>query len=953
MIGQRISHYEVVARLGEGGMGVVYKARDLRLDRFVALKFLPPGLGPDSAEQERFTQEARAASALDHPNICTIHGIETDAGRMFIVMACYEGETLFERIRRGPMPIDDVLRIGRQIALGLGRAHEKGIVHRDLKPANVFVTTDGTVKILDFGIARLLDQTHMTRAGATVGTVGYMAPEQARGETVDARADVWALGVILHEMLTGKSAFGGGHPAVVLDAIRSREPARLSDVRPDTPAALVTAIERALAKDPAQRLASAAHFVSAIDSSDLEGRKGVPAGARRWWRRPVVVMPIAGGIMGLLLAAAWFGYQWNRASWARNVALPEITRLAAQKNYEEAFALADRAAPFIPDDPVLARAWTEISVLVGIESDPAGAAVEIRPYAQSSAGWRSVGTTPLPNVRLPRGPYRWRFSKPGYQTVDRAAEPTTGIVRVSLPAEGTAPPGTILIPKSREVTMVAAFGLPQDVELDDFYVQTFEVTNRDYKRFVDAGGYRRRDYWKHPFVREGRELRWDEAVALFTDKANQPGPSTWEVGTFPPGQDDAPVAGVSWFEAAAYAEYAGMSLPTIHHWFRAAGVDAGPYILPLANFDYKGPRPVGASGAMSPSGAHDMAGNVKEWSATATTDGMRYSLGGGWSEPQYLFGDPEPRSPFDRNANQGLRLVKYATELPASIVAPRDRQHRDFRAESSVPDAMFAQFSRMHAYPARPLEPRIEKTLASQDGQVIVERVSFAAAYPGERVVAYLWLPKDAKPPYQTVVLFPGAETFRPATGDVLEQPDRYDFLVRSGRAVIHPVYRGMYERFAPFPRQDPIGMRDHLLFFSKDFRRTLEYVATRGDLDAAKVAYFGASFGAAFGPLMVAGESRVRLALLVGGGLPSSRLEPEIDVIHYLPRMRLPTLLLNGRYDFFFPYEASQKPFFERIGTPAEDKRHVTVEAAHSVPRAEYLRELLGWLDKYFGPAR
>jgi dienelactone hydrolase len=295
--------------------------------------------------------------------------------------------------------------------------------------------------------------------------------------------------------------------------------------------------------------------------------------------------------------------------------------------------------------------------------------------------------------------------------------------------------------------------------------------------------------------------------------------------------------------------------------------------------------------------------------------------------------------------------VKYTAPLPASIAAARSRMRRAFRAEASVPDEMFAQFQRMHAYPSGPLDAKVEKTLTAPDGRTIVERVTFTAAYPNERVVAYLWLPKDARPPFQTVVIFPGADALRPAGADVLEQPDRYDFLVRSGRAVVHPVYRGMYERFTPMPRADPIGMRDHILRFSKDLRRTLDYLVTRPDVDASKIAFFGASFGAAFGSVFIGGEPRVSLALFVGGGLPSARLEPEIDAIHYLPRVKVPSLLLNGRFDFFFPYEESQKPFFERLGTA--DKRHVTVDAGHSVPRAEYLRELLGWLDKHFGPAR
>jgi serine/threonine-protein kinase len=219
MIGRTISHYEIGQKLGEGGMGVVYRARDTRLNRFVALKFLPDRFDRPDADPYRFLQEARTASALDHPNICTVHDIEkTDDGQMFIVMACYEGETLQTRLERGPLPVLEAVTIARQIGQGLGRAHERGIVHRDIKPSNVFITADGLVKILDFGVSRLLDESGITRTGAHIGTLRYMSPEQARGEPADQRSDVWALGVVLHEMQTGVRGHAGGGAAGDPDA---------------------------------------------------------------------------------------------------------------------------------------------------------------------------------------------------------------------------------------------------------------------------------------------------------------------------------------------------------------------------------------------------------------------------------------------------------------------------------------------------------------------------------------------------------------------------------------------------------------------------------------------------------------------------------------------------------------------------------------------------------------
>jgi eukaryotic-like serine/threonine-protein kinase len=257
-LGRTISHYQIFEKLGEGGMGVVYRARDTRLGRVVALKFPAPVLAGDADARARVLREARAASALDHVNICTIHEIgETDGGQVFIAMACYAGETLEEKLQRGRLPLDEVMRYAVDVARGLAKAHEHGIAHRDIKPANVMVTDDGVVKLLDFGLAEAADE-RLTEARVSRATPAYMSPEQARGERVDHRSDIWSLGVVLYEMLTGCRPFRGAHPQAVIHGILHDEPEALAARRPEAPALLEQIVARALARRVADRYANVA-----------------------------------------------------------------------------------------------------------------------------------------------------------------------------------------------------------------------------------------------------------------------------------------------------------------------------------------------------------------------------------------------------------------------------------------------------------------------------------------------------------------------------------------------------------------------------------------------------------------------------------------------------------------------------------------------------------------------
>jgi serine/threonine-protein kinase len=273
MIGSTISHYRILERLGGGGMGVVYRAQDTRLDRTVALKFLPLEWSQDPVLRERFSREARAASGLDHPHICTIFDVgESPEGQLFIAMAFCPGETLKGRVQRGPMPADEAAGFAIQIAEALEAAHEAGIVHRDIKPANILITDRDQVKIVDFGLAKLAGEAAVTRQGSVVGTPAYMSPEQANGEEVDPRSDVWALGAVLYEMLAGRRAFAADHERAILLAITTKDPTPVETMRPEVPAELIRIVRRCLKRDPAKRYQSASEVLA--DAAGGGGGRG-------------------------------------------------------------------------------------------------------------------------------------------------------------------------------------------------------------------------------------------------------------------------------------------------------------------------------------------------------------------------------------------------------------------------------------------------------------------------------------------------------------------------------------------------------------------------------------------------------------------------------------------------------------------------------------------------------
>lgn len=960
--GTRVGRYLIIEQLGAGGMGVVYRAHDEVLKRVVAIKTLGQGILTGEKARNQFRKEALALAKLSNTSIATIFDVGQEGDIDYIVMECVAGESLDARLRTGPLTVRDATSICLQIAEAMEEAHEHGVIHRDLKPANVMLTQKGRVKVLDFGLAKLFAQdtgdatASLLETGGLMGTPRYMSPEQIAGEAADPRSDVWSLGVIYYECLTGKAPFQRDNMFSTLHAISSEDFPRAGQVRPDTPPPADEIVRRALKKDPAARYQSAGEFrqeatrlMDSLAATEDDSTQSIV-------RLPRFVIFAASAVLLILLGlGVWLSHRWSNRRWVREEAIPKITGLIEQRRPLAAFLLLRKAQGYMPGDPQLKQIADKNTQAISITSSPAGATVEIEDYAAPDSRWLTLGTTPLTNRRVPKGYFRWKVSAPG-QRAFLSAPPTEKEIDFPLDELRKAPSGMVSVPAEEWGDYISPVGWVGPYQLPAFSIDKYEVTNREYQKFVDSGGYGKEAYWREAFTENGHTLSWVDAMARLRDTTGRPGPSTWVAGHYPGGQADYPVTGVSWFEAAAYAAYAGKSLPVFAQWYRAADVDsAAPYTVPASNISGSAMAPVGKFQGLGTFGTYDMAGNAREWVMNSSNDGTRMILGGDWKSPGYLYTMPEALLPFDRSAMNGVRCVSNLTPLPAATIGPVRHAARDLSKFKPATDAVFDAYKLLYTYPKSPLNVKEEGVVAeTADWREV--KVTFDDAYDGERMAAYLFLPKNVRPPYQTILFFPSARVLNLSGNDngrALGDTKFFDYVVQSGRAVIYPIYQGTYERRVKFYLPDASQAIDLTEKWYKDAARSLDYLATRPDIDNSKLAYMGVSMGSAegvvFSPLL---QSRLKTVILLDGGFFLEPPPPGDDQADFAPHLKLPVLMVNGRYDFTFPVETAQDPLFKMLGTPLSEKKHVVLDTPHDVTEqhSQLVTAVLDWLDSYLG---
>lgn len=663
-------------------------------------------------------------------------------------------------------------------------------------------------------------------------------------------------------------------------------------------------------------------------------------------------------IIMIVLLAGYQGIKWllhkKDVDRARTELLPAIQKLV-DDNFvapSQAFEMAEQAAKLIPNDSTLIRLWPKVSRTVSIQTEPNGATFFWKDYDRPTDEWKKLGTTPLQSTRIPFG-VRVKIEKEGFETIVLTASRIAVDNLFKLDSISKLPKDMVRIP--RRVTPMYIIGLEQSggKEVGEFLADRFEVSNAMYKLFVDAGGYTNKKYWNYPIYSDKKQISWEEAMKLFVDKTGKLGPANWEVGSYPTGKANHPVSGISWYEASAYAAFAGKQLPTIFHWSVLAETHRTKSIIPLSNFNGNSTVPVGSLEGISSFGIHDLAGNVREWCSNEIGDRQaNYILGGGWNDPTYSFNDAYGAHPIDRSIANGFRCIKTLpndTTL-ATLTPPVSFAFRDYLKEKPVDDKTFNIFLKQFAYDKIPMDAQVQAMADS--GIWKVEKVTMSAPYANDKLIVYLFLPRDKKPPYQPIIFYPGSNVIYQNEFDG-GYADRIDFLVKSGRAIIYPIYKGTFERRDELNSDladESVFYKDHVIMWRKDIGRTIDYLETRTDILPDKLGYFGWSWGGFMGGIIPAIETRIKAIVLHVGGMEMNKALPEVDQINFLPRVYQPILMLNGKHDMFFPVDASQKPMFNFLGTPSKDKKIIIYDAGHTVPRDELIKESLFWYDKYLG---
>jgi len=646
--------------------------------------------------------------------------------------------------------------------------------------------------------------------------------------------------------------------------------------------------------------------------------------------------------------------EMTRAQWAQEVAAPEIERLLGARQLVQAFRLARKALAALPDDPRLQALASEATAPFEVTSNPLGATVWVQSYDAPDEDWYELGITPFNGV--PATELRWRVEKEGFATRTVGRQPW-GLLHFELHREPAQPQGMVFVPGGAAVIYTESLAQGPAAEVSNFWIDQFETTNTEYRTFLQSDAYESEETWRPLIAELGLEQSVPELLSSLVDTTGQRGPATWALSTFPEGKDNHPVRGISWLEAAAYCEFSGKVLPTVYHFSKAGQQEDLPtrYFsgeLLASNFGLESTYPAGKSTALGPFGTFDLMGNVAEWTWNADSLGRRYLSGASFADPAYqATAVGEQIDPLQRSEYAGVRCVSVMDnqELATLRMNVELRGGADEIDLTPVTADVYAVLRRQYDYDPTPLNPETKLEPQSRSDWRL-EVVTIDTAY-GERMDVQLYLPNQGQPPYQTVVFFPGTgAVMRTEVGSAGESSWIY-FIPRNGRALVVPIYAGMYGRRAPYPEGQSRAKVQLVIRWAQDLMRTMDYLETRDDIDADKIAYYGFSLGGTYAPVFTAVEKRFAASVLISGGTWYAVPE-EHRPVNFAPYVTVPTLMVGGKNDPQAPVETYQRPILEMFGTPPEDRKLYVFDGAHApTDWNATAREIVAWLDRYLGP--
>ena len=661
-----------------------------------------------------------------------------------------------------------------------------------------------------------------------------------------------------------------------------------------------------------------------------------------------------------ILIGGFFIYYYNKSTSKDElfeVKLPEIIEAFEKNEFSKVYNDISILKSNNVNNPILDNYFEKVTTEVDINTTPGKYEVYMDLLNDSTENWIYMGKSPISKIRVPNVRFNLKFKSGNEEFVERS---NYWILRsgrdYGIPNEITYDKEQFkLILGGKRSLQFPGLDHYSSIEIGPYLISKYEVKNKEYLEFVQNDGYENPTYWEFAIDNDPEFMR--TRVKSFTGKFGKYGPSNWSYGMYPDGQENFPVTGISWYEAMAYANYKNLSIPNVYQWGSAANLSYSSSFMNNSNFSQNQLINVGSKENSNYNGLYDIAGNVREWIINSLSDdsSIKGILGGSLNDEPYYFNDYFGQNSFDRSIGNGIRLVQNLDSEYKTNETANDQYYvkvRDFLNEENVSDDVFEIFKSQFDYKMSTLN-KVEETLDNSFSSFAVDRFTIDAAYDNEKLPGYVFYDKNIEKPYKPIIFFPGSGSIHTNSFEngIENRMKQFSYLLSEGYAIIHPIYKSTFERRDNIKSDYPDETEDYknaVIRWGKDYKRAIDYIESREDMDISKLSYYGISWGGSIANILLAIDDRVKNSVLYVAGIEFQTCKKEVDKFYYTSRITIPVLMLNGKFDHFFPLETSQIPMFKLLGTPNEDKKHYVYETGHYVPRDELIKLHLEWLQKY-----